>query len=152
MGETASSFVNSTSSHIFLTGRAGTGKTTFLKSLNDKTHKRFIVVAPTGIAALNAGGSTIHSMFQLPLGTFLPDRTPAGNFSSDANIYTQYTLNRKHPISAAKKQVLRSIDLLIIDEVSMLRSDVLDAIDYRMRSVRGNFNLSFGGVQVLMIG
>lgn len=149
---TAAAFVNSTGSHIFLTGKAGTGKTTFLRSLGERTHKRFAIVAPTGIAALNAGGVTIHSMFQLPLGTFLPDRTPSGQFASDANIYTQYTLSRKHPISALKKQVLRSIDLLIIDEVSMLRADVLDAIDYRMRSVRGNFSRAFGGVQVLMIG
>jgi len=152
MVETAAAFVNSTGSHIFLTGKAGTGKTTFLRSLGERTHKRFAIVAPTGIAALNAGGVTIHSMFQLPLGTFLPDRTPSGQFSSEANIYTQFTLSRKHPISAAKKQVLRSLDLLIIDEVSMLRADVLDAIDYRMRSVRGNFSRAFGGVQVLMIG
>ncbi|MFM9005104.1 MAG: AAA family ATPase, partial [Flavobacteriales bacterium] len=152
MVETAAAFVNSTGSHIFLTGKAGTGKTTFLRSLGERTHKRFAIVAPTGIAALNAGGVTIHSMFQLPLGTFLPDRTPSGRFSADANIYTQFTLSRKHPISAVKKQVLRSLDLLIIDEVSMLRADVLDAIDYRMRSVRGNFARAFGGVQVLMIG
>ena len=152
MVETAAAFVNSTGSHIFLTGKAGTGKTTFLRSLGERTHKRFAIVAPTGIAALNAGGVTIHSMFQLPLGTFLPDRTPSGQFSSEANIYTQFTLSRKHPISALKKQVLRSLDLLIIDEVSMLRADVLDAIDYRMRSVRGNFSRAFGGVQVLMIG
>jgi DNA-binding NarL/FixJ family response regulator len=152
MVETAAAFVNSTGSHIFLTGKAGTGKTTFLRSLGERTHKRFAIVAPTGIAALNAGGVTIHSMFQLPLGTFLPDRTPSGQFSSEANIYTQFTLSRRHPISAAKKQVLRSLDLLIIDEVSMLRADVLDAIDYRMRSVRGNFTRAFGGVQVLMIG
>ena len=152
MVETAAAFVNSTGSHIFLTGKAGTGKTTFLRSLGERTHKRFAIVAPTGIAALNAGGATIHSMFQLPLGTFLPDRTPSGQFTSDANIYTQFTLSRKHPISSVKKQVLRSIDLLIIDEVSMLRADVLDAIDYRLRSVRGNFSRAFGGVQVLMIG
>jgi DNA-binding NarL/FixJ family response regulator len=152
MVETAAAFVNSTGSHIFLTGKAGTGKTTFLRSLGERTHKRFAIVAPTGIAALNAGGVTIHSMFQLPLGTFLPDRTPSGQFASEANIYTQFTLSRKHPISALKKQVLRSLDLLIIDEVSMLRADVLDAIDYRMRSVRGNYAKAFGGVQVLMIG
>lgn len=152
MLETASAFVNSTGSHIYLTGKAGTGKTTFLKNLSQHTHKRFVTVAPTGIAALNAGGSTIHSMFQLPLGTFLPDRNPSGEFSTDRNLYTQYSLTRKHPMSSAKKQLLRSIDLLIIDEVSMLRADVLDAIDYRMRSVRGNFSKAFGGVQVLMIG
>jgi len=152
MLETASAFVNSTSSHIYLTGKAGTGKTTFLRNLHNQTHKRFVIVAPTGIAALNAGGSTIHSMFQFPLGTFLPDRNPSGEFSTDRSIYTQYTLTRKHPLSSGKKQVLRSIDLLIIDEVSMLRADLLDAIDYRMRSVRGVFNKAFGGVQVLMIG
>ena len=152
MLETATSFVNSTGSHVYLTGKAGTGKTTFLRNLQHHTHKRFVIVAPTGIAALNAGGSTIHSMFQLPLGTFLPDRNPSGEFSTDRNLFTQYTLTRKHPLSTGKKQVLRSIDLLIIDEVSMLRADVLDAIDYRMRSVRGNFSQAFGGVQVLMIG
>ena len=152
MLETASAFVNTTGSHIYLTGKAGTGKTTFLRNLHQQTHKRFVIVAPTGIAALNAGGSTIHSMFQLPLGTFLPDRNPSGEFSSELNLYTQYSLNRKHPIGSGKKQVLRSIDLLIIDEVSMLRADVLDAIDYRLRSIRGNFNKAFGGVQVLMIG
>jgi len=150
--EAATLFVNTTDSHIFITGKAGTGKTTFLKSLAEKTHKNFLIVAPTGIAALNAGGVTIHSQFQLPLGTFLPDRTPSSEFSQENSLYTQYTLTRKHPISSLRKQVLRSIELLIIDEVSMLRADVLDAVDYRMRSVRGNFSKSFGGVQVLMIG
>jgi len=150
--ETAARFVNTTDSHIFLTGKAGTGKTTFLRNLAKQTHKNFLIVAPTGIAALNAGGVTIHSQFQLPLGTFLPDRTPSAEFSQDNQLYTQYTLTRKHPISSIRKQVLRSIELLIIDEVSMLRADLLDAIDYRMRSVRGNHSKSFGGVQVLMIG
>lgn len=150
--ELAAEFVNSTSSHIYLTGKAGTGKTTFLKSLGERTHKRFVIVAPTGIAALNAGGATIHSQFLLPLGTFLPDKTPSGNFGDRNQIYTQYTLARKHPLNSARKQVLRSIDMLIIDEVSMLRADVLDAVDYRLRSARGNFSQSFGGVQVLMIG
>ncbi len=149
---TAAFFVNSTASHIFLTGKAGTGKTTFLRNLATETHKNYVIVAPTGIAALNAGGVTIHSQFQLPLGTFMPDQTPSGNFNDNNSVYTQYTLTRKHPISSARKQVLRAIELLIIDEVSMLRADVLDAIDYRMRSVRGNFAQSFGGVQVLMIG
>jgi len=152
MIKTAAYFVNSTASHIFLTGKAGTGKTTFLRQLGENTHKRFVIVAPTGIAALNAGGVTIHSQFLLPLGTFLPDKTPSGNFSDQSHIYTQYTLTRKHPINSIRKQVLRSIDLLIIDEVSMLRADVLDAIDHRLRSAKGNFRQSFGGVQVLMIG
>ena len=150
--EVAAEFVNSTDSHIFLTGKAGTGKTTFLRELAMKTHKRFVVVAPTGIAALNAQGVTIHSQFLLPLGSFIPEREPAGRFAADTGFYTQFTLSRKHPLNSIRKQVLRSIDLLIIDEVSMLRADILDAVDYRMRSVKGNFRVSFGGVQVLMIG
>lgn len=145
-------FINSTSGHIFLTGKAGTGKTTFLKRLSERTHKQFAVVAPTGIAALNAGGVTIHSQFLLPLGSFLPDRSLPSDFNSKENFYTQSTLARKHPLNSVRKQVLRSIDLLVIDEVSMLRADLLDAIDYRLKAARGNFRQSFGGVQLLLIG
>ncbi len=152
IAETALQFINSTSGHIFLTGKAGTGKTTFLKNLRSKTHKHFVVVAPTGIAALNAGGVTIHSQFLFPLGTFLPDRSLPSDFKSDENCFTQNTLARKHPLNTDRKQVLRSIDLLVIDEVSMLRADMLDAIDYRLKSARGNFQQSFGGVQLLLIG
>jgi DNA-binding NarL/FixJ family response regulator len=101
---------------------------------------------------LNAKGVTIHSQFLLPLGTFLPVSDPSGNFSGNSSVFTQNTLARKHPLNAVRKRVLREIDLLVIDEVSMLRADVLDAIDYRMRSVKRNFSQSFGGVQVLMIG
>lgn len=150
--EFAARFVNNTKAPIFLTGKAGTGKTTFLKSLADQTHKNYVVAAPTGIAALNGGGVTIHSLFQLPFGSFLPEREPEGNFTSNYNFFTQYTLTRKHPISAQKKNVLKSIELLVIDEVSMLRADVLDAIDYRLRSIKRNYQVPFGGVQVLMIG
>ena len=150
--ELAAQFVNSTTSHIFLTGKAGTGKTTFLKDLASKTHKNFVIVAPTGIAALNAQGVTIHSQFLLPFGSFIPEREPPGNFSTETNFYTQHTLARKHSLNSVRKQVLRATDLLIIDEVSMLRADILDAIDYRMRSVKGNFFQSFGGTQVIMIG
>jgi hypothetical protein len=145
-------FINTTSSHIFLTGRAGTGKTTFLKNLKNLTHKNFIVVAPTGIAALNAGGVTIHSQFLLPPLTFLPDRFLPENFQEGGRLVNQQVLARKHPLNSARKQVLRSIDLLVIDEVSMLRADLLDAIDYRMKAARGNFHASFGGAQVLFIG
>ncbi len=144
-------FVNSTASHIFLTGKAGTGKTTFLKNLARRTHKQFAVVAPTGIAALNAGGVTIHSQFLFPFGMYLPDRSAVSEFS-DGTVYTSDTLARKHPLNSLRKQVLRSIDLLVIDEVSMLRADLLDAIDYRLKAARGNFKQSFGGVQLLMIG
>ncbi len=148
----AAQFINTTSSHIFLTGKAGTGKTTFLKSLGELTHKPHIVVAPTGIAALNAGGVTIHSQFLLPPLTFLPDRFLPEDITEGGKFINQNSLARKHPLNSARKQVLRSIDLLVIDEVSMLRADLLDAIDYRMRAARGNFKQSFGGVQVLFIG
>ncbi len=149
---TAIQFINTTSSHVFLTGKAGTGKTTFLKDLSGYTHKNYIVVAPTGIAALNAGGVTVHSQFLLPFGTFLPERSLPVDFSYEGGYYSQDVLARKHPLNSARKQVLRSIDLLVIDEVSMLRADLLDAIDYRLKAARGNFKQSFGGVQLLLIG
>ena len=152
LAETTLRFINSTSGHIFLTGKAGTGKTTFLKNLGKHTHKQFAIVAPTGIAALNAGGATIHSQFLLPLGTFLPDRSIPPGIDAGGGFYTQNTLARKHPLNSARKQVLRAIDLLVVDEVSMLRADVLDAIDYRLRAARGNFKKGFGGVQLLLIG
>lgn len=150
--QTALRFINHTKSHVFLTGKAGTGKTTFLNNLTNTTHKHYAVVAPTGIAALNAKGVTIHSQFLLPLGLFVPVRDPSGTISETQHVYTQNTLARRHPLNAARKQVLRDIDLLVIDEVSMLRADVLDAIDYRLKSARRNFNESFGGVQLLLIG
>lgn len=145
-------FINSTCAHIFLTGKAGTGKTTFLRNLASRTHKPFVVVAPTGIAALNAGGVTIHSQFLLPLGTFIPGRNVPYNVGENSNFYTTDTLIRRHPLNSARKQVLRSIELLVIDEVSMLRADILDAIDARLRSARGNHREPFGGVQLLLIG
>ena len=149
---TAARFVNNTNANIFLTGKAGTGKTTFLRDLAEKTHKRFVIVAPTGIAALNAKGVTIHSQFLLPLGSFIPTRDPSSTVSDTGAFYTQNSLVRKHPLNSARKQVLRDVDLLIIDEVSMLRADVLDAIDFRLKHARRNYNQPFGGVQVLMIG
>lgn len=145
-------FINSTGRHIFLTGKAGTGKTTFLKQLSLLTHKQIAIVAPTGIAALNAGGTTIHSQFLLPFGMFIPDRNYAEPPADRANWYTETVLAKRHPLNSIRKQVLRSIDVLVIDEVSMLRADLLDAIDYRLRSVRSNFRHSFGGVQLLLIG
>lgn len=150
--EIAAQFVNSTNRPIFLTGKAGTGKTTFLRKLTSITHKNFIIVAPTGIAALNAKGVTIHSQFLLPFGSFIPSREPEGNFSQSGNFYSQFTLGRRHSLNGARRKVLRSVDLIIIDEVSMLRADILDAIDYRMKSLKQNFDEPFGGVQVLMIG
>ncbi|MFT4543753.1 MAG: hypothetical protein ACI9EQ_000203 [Bacteroidia bacterium] len=152
MAALAARFVNSTNRHVFLTGKAGTGKTTFLRSLADSTHKSHVILAPTGIAALNANGVTIHSQFLLPFGTFLPDRNLPMDLPGGTNFYTQQTLVRRHPLNAKRRDVLRNVDLLIIDEVSMLRADLLDAIDARMRFVKRNYQMPFGGVQLLMIG
>lgn len=143
-------FINQTSRSIFLTGKAGTGKTTLLHEIIRTTHKNVVVVAPTGIAALNAGGVTIHSMFQLPFAGFIPDER-APHFSDFVKFESKATLRRHFKMSGLKKAVIRNMELLIIDEVSMLRADLLDAIDFMLQSVRHN-NRAFGGVQVLFIG
>lgn len=151
MATLAARFVNSTNRHVFLTGKAGTGKTTFLHKLAASTHKRYVILAPTGIAALNAKGVTIHSQFLLPFGSFIPERQLPPDIMG-GNFHDQDTLTRRHPLNNIRRNVLREVDLLIIDEVSMLRADLLDAIDFRMRSVRQNRGQSFGGAQVLLIG
>ena len=143
-------FINQTNRSIFLTGKAGTGKTTLLKEIIKSTHKNCVVVAPTGIAALNAGGVTIHSMFQLPFGGFIPDNS-APQFSDSSKFETRATLRRHFRMSGLKKAVIQNMELLIIDEVSMLRADLMDAIDFMLQSVRKK-NQVFGGVQVLFIG
>lgn len=143
-------FINQTNRSVFLTGKAGTGKTTILKEIIKTTHKNTVVVAPTGIAALNAGGVTIHSMFQLPFGGFIPDNS-APQFLENSKFESRSTLRRHFKMSSLKKTVIRNMELLIIDEVSMLRSDLLDAMDFMMQSVRKK-NRPFGGVQVLFIG
>ncbi len=143
-------FINQTQRNLFLTGKAGTGKTTLLREIIKTTHKNVVVVAPTGIAALNAGGVTIHSMFQLPFAGFIPDNS-APQFSDFVKFETKQTLSRHFKMSGLKKAVIRNMELLIIDEVSMLRADVLDAIDFMMQSVRKK-KTAFGGVQVLFIG
>ncbi len=148
----AARFINSTNRHLFLTGKAGTGKTTFLKQLASETHKPYLIVAPTGIAALSAEGVTIHSQFLFPFGSFIPEREPSGTFTESPHFYTKHTLTRIHTLNSMRKKVLRATELLIIDEVSMLRADILDAIDFRMRSAKGNYSKSFGGTQLLMIG
>lgn len=136
--ELARNFVQFTGKHIFLTGKAGTGKTTFLHQLKEESPKRMIVVAPTGVAAINAGGVTIHSFFQLPFGPFVP-----GAESRDQQKYRRF--------SREKRNIMKSLDLLVIDEVSMVRADLLDGIDETLRRFRRN-QLPFGGVQLLMIG
>ena len=143
-------FINQTNRSVFLTGKAGTGKTTLLREIIATTHKNTVVVAPTGIAALNASGVTIHSMFQLPFGAFVPDYSDP-QFSESLKFETKATLKRHFKMGGLKKAVIRNMELLIIDEVSMLRADVLDAMDFMMQTVRKNTN-SFGGVQVLFVG
>jgi uncharacterized protein YpbB len=144
-------FINQTNKSLFLTGKAGTGKTTLLKEIINTTHKNTVVVAPTGIAALNAGGVTIHSMFQLPFGGFIPTTNAQAHFSESLKFETKNSLHRHFKMSALKRQVIQNMELLIIDEVSMLRSDLLDAIDFVLQSVRRK-NTPFGGIQVLFIG
>jgi uncharacterized protein YpbB/GTPase SAR1 family protein len=144
-------FINQTQRSIFLTGKAGTGKTTLLREIIETTHKNTVVVAPTGIAALNAGGVTIHSMFQLPFGGFIPAFNVESQFTETVKFESKDTLRRHFRMGGLKKSVIRNMELLIIDEVSMLRADLLDAMDYMMQTVRKKA-IPFGGVQVLFIG
>ena len=130
--------VESTNTNLFLTGRAGTGKTTFLRRLRTELPKRMVVLAPTGIAAINAGGVTIHSFFQLPFAPYVP----GANFSSE---------QRSFAMHRQKLKLIQSLDLLVIDEISMVRADLLDAVDNELKRIRHN-SLPFGGVQLLMIG
>lgn len=144
-------FINQTSQSIFLTGKAGTGKTTLLRKIMASTHKNAVIVAPTGIAALNAGGVTIHSFFQLPFAGFIPEFGAQPAFSESVKFETKQTLLRHFTMNKTRLKMIRNIDLLIIDEVSMLRADLLDAIDWTLRNIR-RVHEPFGNVQVLFIG
>ncbi len=135
--ELARDFISSTGENVFLTGRAGTGKTTFLRNLRESSPKRMIVVAPTGVAAINAGGVTMHSFFQLPFGIFVPGATRRSE--------------EPRRFSKVKIAIIRSLDLLVIDEISMVRADTLDSVDEVLRRFRDPTK-PFGGVQLLMIG
>lgn len=137
----AFNLLQNTGISLFLTGKAGTGKTTFLKRLQEISPKRMIVVAPTGVAAINAGGVTIHSFFQLPFGPYLPTETGSGSGKKDF----------KNQFRKDKINIIRSMDLLVIDEVSMVRADLLDAISDVLRRYKDH-NKPFGGVQLLLIG
>lgn len=147
----ASKFVNHTNKNIFLTGKAGTGKTTFLKFIINHTHKKAVIVAPTGIAAINAGGVTIHSLFQLPFGTFIPSNISSDYINPLLKITTPASLMSNLQMSHNKRKLLKEIELLIVDEVSMLRADLLDAMDTMLRSIKRQ-NKPFGGTQMLFIG
>jgi len=129
--------INSTDKDIFISGKAGTGKTTFLKALRTNTFKRTLVAAPTGVAAINAAGVTIHSLFNLPRNPFVPETI---------EVFQSRNLDN------TTREILRNLELLVIDEVSMLRCDTLDAIDYVLRKVRNNPAAPFGGIQVVYIG
>ena len=133
-------FVTETGENIFLTGKAGTGKTTFLKYLKDNSTKNIVVAAPTGVAAINAGGVTLHSLFQLPFHPFLPTK------NNKEELLAKIRYNKQ------RQQLLRKMELLVIDEISMVRCDVMDAIDTILKNVRRNYHLPFGGVQLLCIG
>ncbi len=149
--DTAASFIHHANRSVFLTGKAGTGKTTFLRHIKSTTSKQTVVVAPTGVAAINAGGVTIHSFFQLPFSPFIPGNTKgfnttSGGFNDSSSLLGRIKVQRE------KRKIFEQLELLIIDEVSMVRCDVLDAIDVILRHFRNRHNEAFGGVQVLLIG
>ena len=141
--ETAEKYIRYTGKSVYLTGKAGTGKTTFLKYITQSISKRYVILAPTGVAAINAGGTTIHSFFQLPLCPYLPDVK---------ELVTEYQMPEKYRRPRKERvKLIRTLELLIIDEISMVRADILDAVDMTLRSIRRN-EKPFGGVQLLMIG
>jgi hypothetical protein len=140
--------VEYTNRHVFLTGKAGTGKTTFLRHLKQHTHKNIAIAAPTGVAAINAGGTTLHSLLQLPFGPFVP----ASITHSSAGALDRHTLLTKIKMSSRRRKVIQELDLLVIDEISMVRADLLDMIDLVLRHFRKAYHEPFGGVQMLYIG
>ncbi len=156
----AADYVQYTNEPIFLTGKAGTGKTTFLKYIKENSGKQCAVVAPTGVAAINAGGTTIHSFFQLPFTPFVPGPLRGNfdlNFDAKPQQQREVVVDKHHllariKINREKRDILRQLELLIIDEISMVRCDTLDAIDTVLRHIRGRQYDAFGGVQVLLIG
>ena len=145
----AVSFVKDTHENLFLTGRAGTGKTTFLKYIREHSGKQCAVIAPTGVAAINAGGETIHSFLQLPFSPFVPG---SAGFGRATGAEDKHSLLANLRLRDTKLKLLRKLELLIIDEVSMVRCDLLDAMDLVLRHVRKNWLQPFGGVQMLFIG
>lgn len=148
--EQAAAFVNHTNHSIFLTGNAGTGKTTFLKYIHKNSPKKKAIVAPTGVAAINAGGTTMHALFWLPFGTFIKDYDLPLD-GPDGAIFNKQRLLSNLRFRKERRDLLRELELLIIDEVSMVRADMLDAIDTILQSVRRDAR-PFGGLQILFIG
>lgn len=148
----AAAFVNQTGKNVFLTGKAGTGKTTFLKYIKDNCYKNMVVLAPTGVAAINAGGVTIHSFFQLPFGLYSPNAPSEWGSQENGLLYNKSRLLSKLRFNRSKLDLIRELDLIIVDEVSMVRADLLDAMDDVLRAVRRSPDLPFGGIQMLFIG
>ncbi|NGM73691.1 helix-turn-helix domain-containing protein [Sphingobacterium sp. SGL-16] len=146
----AVAFVNQTNQNLFLTGKAGTGKTTFLKYIRENCYKKMAITAPTGVAAMNAGGTTLHALFWLPFGVFLEDYELKWD-EKDNNIYNKNRLFSTIKLTKQRRAILQELEMLVIDEVSMVRADTLDAIDVILKSVRRDMR-PFGGVQVLFIG
>jgi len=147
----ATELVNQSSRNIFLTGKAGTGKTTFLKYIRENCYKQMAVVAPTGVAAINAGGVTMHSFFQLPFSPFIPD-AGSGFSRNNEEVANRNSLISRLKMTSERKKIIRELELLIIDEISMVRCDTLDAVDTILRHVRRRHHELFGGLQVLFIG
>ena len=143
-------FVRHTDKLVYLTGKAGTGKTTFLKFIKKITNKNTVILAPTGVAAINAGGVTISSFFQIPFGPFVPNdsrlRTSANDTKNKETIFTTFKYREE------KKDIIENLELLIIDEISMVRCDILDVIDRLLRVFKKKLSIPFGGVQVILIG
>ncbi len=152
MFQLAIQLVNQTNRNIFLTGKAGTGKTTFLKYIRENCPKQIAVVAPTGVAAINAGGVTIHSFFQLPLSPFIPETSGLAFSGGNEETINRHSLLSRLRFNNDKRKVLQQLELLVIDEISMVRCDVLDAMDTVLRHIRHRPHERFGGVQVLFIG
>ena len=144
----AADFINYTNRSVFLTGKAGTGKTTFLKYIKEHSVKQIAVIAPTGVAAINAGGVTIHSFFQLPFTPYVPEKK---GFSNEQSMDRHHLIGRLK-ITAERRKIFQQLELLVIDEISMVRADVLDAIDTVLRHFRNRHQEPFGGVQMLLIG
>lgn len=143
----AKQYLLNTKENVFLTGRAGSGKTTLLQEVMKETDKNTVVVAPTGVAAINAGGVTIHSFFQLPPSNFLPVDT---SFMGDG--YTTRSILKQHlKVNEDKRRLIQELEMLVIDEISMVRADLLDAIDFTLRYIRGSTQ-PFGEVQIVMVG
>ncbi len=146
----AVAFVNQTNQNVFITGKAGTGKTTFLKYIREHSYKKMAITAPTGVAAMNAGGTTLHSLFWLPFGTFIEDYELRWD-EQDSHIYNKSRLFSTIKLTKQRRAILQELELLVIDEVSMVRADTLDAINVILQSVRRDMR-PFGGLQVLFIG